>query len=86
MTPEELPTNPMQPYIDHIRSMGVKGRIVVWCSASEGGFSGTYQNWTAFVGDDEMQFSAELSFEELVQKINDQYIAARAFDAIALGM
>ena len=82
----ELPLNPMQPYIDHIRSMGVTGRIVVWCSASDGGSYGTYQNWTAFVGDDAMQFSAEPSFESLVQKINDEYIAARSVDAIALGM
>ena len=83
---ETLPINPMQPYIDHIRSMGVTGRIVVWCSSSDGGFSGTYQNWTAFIGDDEMQFSAEPSFKSLVQKINDQYIAGRSFDFIALGM
>lgn len=76
----------MQPYIDAVRAMGVTGRIVVWCSASDGGFSGTYQNWTAFVGDDAMQFSAEPSFKSLVQKINDQYIAARSFDVIALGM
>lgn len=80
----ELPLNPMQPYIDHIRSMGVTGRITVWCSASDGGRNGTYQHWTAFVGD-EMQFSAEPSFESLVQKINDD-IAARSFDVIALGM
>jgi len=86
MTLEELPDNPMQPYIDHIRSLGVTGRVVVWCSASDGGIAGTYQNWTAFVGDDEMQFSAEQTFKSLVQKINDQYIACRAFDAIALGM
>jgi hypothetical protein len=82
----ELPLNPMQPYIDHIRSMGVTGRIVVWCSASDGGFSGTYQNWTAFVGDDEMQFSAEPTFSSLVEKIESSYIAAKSFDAIALGM
>ena len=76
----------MQPYIDHIRSMGVTGRIVVWCSASDGGFSGTYLTWTAFVGDEQMQFSAEPTFASLVKKIESDYIAARSFDAIALGM
>ena len=82
----ELPLNPMQPYIDYIRSMGVTGRIVVWCSASDGGVARTYENWTAFVGDDQMQFSAEPTFFSLVKKIEANYIAARSFDAIALGM
>ena len=85
---ETLPLNPMQPYIDHIRAMGVEGRIVVWCSASDcgAGKSSTYQNWTAFVGDEQMQFSAEPTFASLVKKIESNYIAAQSFDAIALGM
>ena len=81
----ELPLNPMQPYIDHIRSMGVTGRIVVWCSASDSVLCG-YQNWTAFIGAEQMQFSAEPTFASLVKKIESNYIAARSFDAIALGM
>lgn len=86
MTLDELPTNPMQPYINHIRAMGVQGRLTVWCSATEKCGGRDYMHWTAFVGSEEMQFSSAPTFSDLVARIQDEYIGAKAFDAIALGM
>jgi hypothetical protein len=85
MTLEELPANPMQPYIDHIRAMGVEGRIAVWCSAQEDAAGRPTQYWTAFVGREQQQFSAYSTFGNLVQAISVKYLSQFAADPVAMG-
>lgn len=75
----------MQPYIDHIRSMGVEGRIVIWCSAQEDAAIGPSQYWTAFVGREQQQFSAYSTFDKLVQAISVKYLSQFAADPVAMG-
>jgi hypothetical protein len=82
---ETLPINPMQPYIDHIRAMGVTGRITVWCSAQEDANGIHAQYWTAFIGREQMQFSAYSTFTNLVQAINVKYLSQFTADPVAMG-
>lgn len=82
---ETLPANPMQPYIDHIRSLGVEDRIVVWCSAQEDAAGRPSQYWTAFIGREQMQFSAYSTFDNLVQAISIKHLSQFAADPVAMG-
>ena len=91
MTLEELPTNPMQPYIDVVRDQtGVEGTICVSIMAHHGHPSiGAWDHWSIHIGDAGTVHTIGRSFSEALGNVCSQIRrdkAQREVDPIALGM
>jgi hypothetical protein len=89
MTLEELPANPMHPYIDAVRaSTGADGAICVSCM-QHGGHPefGEWGHWSIHVGDGCSVIGRTFDevLEKIVVKLGTEMIN-RQIDPIALGM
>ena len=89
MTLEELPTNPMQPYIDAVRAAtGTTDCVCVSCMQHDGHPSiGGWGHWSIHIGD--IANVIGTTFEDALKKIVVKlgyYAINRQIDPIALGM